>query len=216
MTDLTFTILDVTAEPYSVTPRLTARIGIAAGDDEPIQAIALRCQVRIEPLRRPYSDEEAEGLIDLFGPRQRWVEHAAHVPVAAQHRDGARASPASPRSRLPLECTYDFEVAASKYLHALRDGAVPLLFLFSGTVFVQGERGFSVRQVPWECEAQHEMPVSVWRDLIGPTTRTPAGCGSGTTPSPRSPPTSRRAACSTSRMRSPRCWPRRPRCHADA
>src|ERR1700709_1565506 len=67
---------------------------------------------------------------------------------------------------MPLECTYDFEVAASKYLHALRDGAIPLLFLFSGTVFVQGERGFSVRQVSWECEAQHEMPVSEWNDLI--------------------------------------------------
>jgi len=33
------------------------------------------------------------------------------------------------------------------------------------TVFVQGERGFSVRQVSWECEAQYEMPVTVWNDL---------------------------------------------------
>jgi hypothetical protein len=66
---------------------------------------------------------------------------------------------------LPLECTYDFEVAASKYLHALRDGAIPLLFLFSGTVFVPGERGFSVHQVSWECEAQHELPVAVWNQL---------------------------------------------------
>ena len=62
--------MDVAAEQFSVTPRLIARIGITAGDDEPIQAIALRCQIRIEPLRRPYSDEEAEGLVDLFGPRQ--------------------------------------------------------------------------------------------------------------------------------------------------
>ena len=36
---------------------------------------------------------------------------------------------------LPLECTYDFEVTAAKYLHALRDGALPLQFLFSGTIF---------------------------------------------------------------------------------
>ena len=57
-------------------------------------------------------------------------------------------------------------MTASKYLHALRDGTVPLLFLFSGTVFVPGERGFSVQQVSWECEARHDMPVSVWRDLI--------------------------------------------------
>ena len=67
---------------------------------------------------------------------------------------------------MPLPCTYDFEVTASNYLHALRDGTVPLLFLFSGTVFIRGERGFSVQQVPWDCEARHDMPVAVWRDLI--------------------------------------------------
>jgi hypothetical protein len=165
VTSLTFTILDVLAEPYSATPRLTARIGIVASDDEPIQAIALRCQIRIEPLRRPYTDEEAEGLVDLFGPRQRWVNTQRtflwqHSTAMVQGFTGAT------EISMPLECTYDFEVAASKYLQALRDGAVPLLFLFSGTVFVQGERGFSVRQVSWECEAQHEMPVSVWNDLI--------------------------------------------------
>jgi hypothetical protein len=165
VTGLTFTILDVLAEPYSVTPRLTARIGIVASDDEPIQAIALRCQIRIEPLRRPYTDEEAEGLVDLFGPRQRWVNTQRtflwqHSTTMVQGFTGAT------EISMPLECTYDFEVTASKYLQALRDGAVPLLFLFSGTVFVQGARGFSVRQVSWECEAQHEMPVSVWNDLI--------------------------------------------------
>jgi hypothetical protein len=165
VTDLTFTIEDVTAEQFSVTPRLTARIRIAAGDAEPIQAIALRCQIRIEPLRRPYSDEEAEGLVDLFGPRQRWVNTQRtflwqHSTAMVQGFTGVT------EISMPLECTYDFEVAASKYLHALRGGAIPLLFLFSGTVFVQGERGFSVRQVSWECEAQHEMPVSEWNDLI--------------------------------------------------
>jgi hypothetical protein len=67
---------------------------------------------------------------------------------------------------LGLECTYDFEVAASKYLHALRDGVVPLQFLFSGTVFMAGQHGFSVQQVPWDCEDRYDMPVSVWRDLI--------------------------------------------------
>ena len=42
------------------------------------------------------------------------------------------------------ECTYDFEVAAAKYLHALRDGTIPLQFLFSGTVFGRGRAGFAV------------------------------------------------------------------------
>ena len=213
MTDLTFTIVDVTAEQFSVTPRLTARIRIAAGDDEPIQAIALRCQIRIEPLRRPYSDEEAEGLVDLFGPRQRWVNTQRtflwqHSTAMVQGFTGVT------EISMPLECTYDFEVAASKYLHALRDGAIPLLFLFSGTVFVQGERGFSVRQVSWECEAQHEMPVSEWSDLIRHAlSERRLGAARARHRRPRLPPTSRPAGCSTSRTRSPRCWPRRRASH---
>jgi hypothetical protein len=163
--DLNFAVLDVAPEPYAVSPVLTTRVGIAAGIDDPIHAIALRCQVRIEPLRRSYSDAEAAGLLDLFGPRERWAstqrtflwQHcAAMVPGFAGNTTVA----------LPLDCTYDFEVAAAKYLHALRDGALPLQFLFSGTIFVKSERGFSVQQVPWDCEFRYDMPVAVWRDLI--------------------------------------------------
>jgi hypothetical protein len=166
MTSLTFKVVDVAPEAYAVTPTLTARVGIAAPDDEPVQALALRCQVRMEPLRRSYSDEEAAGLTDLFGPRERWAttqrtflwQHcAAMVPGFTGDTEVA----------LGLPCTYDLEVAAAKYFHALRDGAIPLQFLFSGTVFMAGERGFSVRQVPWDCEDRYDMPVAVWRDLIG-------------------------------------------------
>jgi hypothetical protein len=70
------------------------------------------------------------------------------------------------RVDLPLECTYDFEVTAAKYFHALRDGTIPLQFLFSGTIFAKGPNNFSVHQVPWDREEHYDMPVSVWRDLI--------------------------------------------------
>jgi hypothetical protein len=164
-TEVTFAVLDVVPEPYAVTPMLTARIGIAAIGDEPIHAIALRCQVRIDPLRRNYSDAEAEGLTDLFGTRERWAttQHTflwQHTATMVPGFSGAT------QVDLPLECTYDFEVSSAKYLHALRDGSVPLQFLFSGTVFIQGTRGFAVQQVPWDREDRHHMPVSVWRDLI--------------------------------------------------
>ena len=164
-TGLVFTVLDVVPEPYAAAPVLTARIRVSAPDHEPVQAIALRCQVRIEPLRRGYSDPEAAGLTDLFGPRERWAttqrtflwQHCtAMVPAFVDATE----------TTLPLECTYDFEVAAAKYLHALRDGAVPLQFLFSGTVFTSGQRGFSVQQVSWDCEDRYDMPVPVWRELI--------------------------------------------------
>ena len=42
---------------------------------------------------------------------------------------------------LPVPCTYDFDVAGAKYLHSVGDGEVPLMFLFSGTVFSQGSAG---------------------------------------------------------------------------
>ncbi|WP_319433863.1 DUF6084 family protein [Mycobacterium sp. RTGN5] len=167
MTEVTFAVLDVAPEPYAVSPHLTARITVVA--DEPVHAVALRCQVRIEPLRRPYSDDEAAGLADMFGPRERWANTQRtflwqHTAAMVQGFTG------STQVALPLECTYDFEVTGSKYLHALREGTIPLQFLFSGTIFrpplANGQRGFAVQQVPWDQEDQYDMPVRVWHELI--------------------------------------------------
>lgn len=166
--DVDFAVLDVVAEPYTVSPVLTARVGVTAsgpGAGDSVHAIALRCQVRVEPLRRSYADDEADGLLDLFGPRERWANTQRtflwqHCTAMVQGFTGTTTV------ALPLDCTYDFEVAAAKYLHALRHGALPLQFLFSGTIFVNSDRGFSVQQVPWDCECRYDMPVGVWRDLI--------------------------------------------------
>ncbi|WP_039799241.1 DUF6084 family protein [Nocardia araoensis] len=161
----TFAVLEIKPEPYAVAPILSARVGIAALAEEPVHAIALRAQVRIEPFRRGYSDEEAAGLVDLFGPRERWHEtqrsflwmHCA--TMVPSFSGGAEVD-------LPMPCTYDFEVTGSKYLHALREGVVPLLFLFSGTVFIRGTTGFAIQQIPWDREDKFEMPVSVWQGLM--------------------------------------------------
>src|SRR5687768_18053664 len=67
---------------------------------------------------------------------------------------------------LALPCTYDFEVTGSKYLHALREGTIPLALLFSGTIFTRGANGFGVEQVAWDCEASYALPVSVWQQMI--------------------------------------------------
>ncbi|MFE3756092.1 DUF6084 family protein [Nocardia tengchongensis] len=163
---ITFAVLGIRPEPYAVTPTLSARIGIAALSEEPVHAIALRAQVRIDPNRRSYTDEEGAGLTDLFGPRERWADtqrsflwmHCATM-VPGFTSGGTEVD-------LPMLCTYDLEVAGSKYLHALRDGTVPLSFLFSGTVFIRGETGFAVQQVPWDRDDRFNMPVSVWRDLM--------------------------------------------------
>ena len=142
-----------------------------------MHAIALRCQVRIEPLRRGYSDEEAAGLLDLFGPRERWAttQHTflwLHTTAMVQGFTGAT------QVDLPLECTYDFEVAASKYLHALRDGTVPLLFLFSGTVFSKGSAGLrGPAGAVGPRGPLRDAGVGVARPDAAALSRTPAGCG---------------------------------------
>jgi Family of unknown function (DUF6084) len=165
MSDVTFAVVGIEPEPYSVVPILNAKLGIAAVGDDPIHTIALRAAVRIEPMRRGYSDEEAAGLVDLFGPRERWAT-TLHTFQWLQTSVMVQGFSGATQVNLPLECTYDFEVAASKYLHALRDGTVPLQFLFSGTIFSQSTRGFAVQQVPWDREDHFDMPVSVWRDLM--------------------------------------------------
>lgn len=164
--DTTFTVLDVTPERHAVAPILAAHVGITTTGEEAIGAIALRAQVRIEPLRRGYTDREAEGLLDLFGPRERWA--ATQRTFLWQHcASMVPGFSGTTQVTLPLQCTYDLEVAAAKYFHALRDGTVPLQFLFSGTIFSSGDRGLLVRQVSWDCEDSYDMPVSVWRELIG-------------------------------------------------
>jgi len=53
-----------------------------------------------------------------------------------------------------------------EYLHALSGGEVPLVLLFSGTVFTRGETGFAVEQLSWSLEARCRLPVASWRDLM--------------------------------------------------
>ncbi len=165
MSELSFTIADLFAEPYAVAPQLTARLRIEESTGEAIHAIALRAQVRIQPQRRAYTAEEERGLLDLFGPRERWYDTLKPF-MWMQCSAMVQGFTGATEVDLALPCTYDFDVTASKYLHALRDGAVTVILLFSGTVFIRGERGFGVEQVPWDREAHYDMPVAVWRELI--------------------------------------------------
>jgi hypothetical protein len=168
MPELSFTVVDVAPEPYAVTPVLLARIRVEETTGEQVHALALRAQVRIQPQRRRYDDTEERALLDLFGDRSRFASTLRpflwlHASTVAQGFSGTT------EVTLPLPCTYDFEVSGTTYLHALRNGEVPLLFLFSGTVFSRGTTGFSVAQVPWDAEAQYRLPVAVWRDLMEAT-----------------------------------------------
>jgi uncharacterized protein DUF6084 len=66
-----------------------------------------------------------------------------------------------------VTCTYDLEVVASRYLDALRDGEVPLEFLFSGSVFyADGDGRRQTARLSWESEAEYRLPVAVWKETM--------------------------------------------------
>ena len=90
---------------------------------------------------------------------------------------------------IDVPCTYDLEVAASKYFYSLPDGEVPLSFLFNGMVLYSGEGDrLQVAQVPWSCTARWRMPVERVEARDGrATTRAAAGCGWRRRRSTRSP-----------------------------
>jgi hypothetical protein len=165
MPELAFDCLDARPDRYAATPILLFRLRIAETSGEPVHAIALRCQIRIEPQRRRYSAREAEGLVDLFGEPSRWGETLKPLQFAYVDRM-VPGFEGSTEVDLPVPCTYDLDVATAKYFHALEDGEIPLLLLFSGSVFTRGPAGFSVQQVPWHKEATYRLPVQVWRELM--------------------------------------------------
>jgi hypothetical protein len=165
MADLIFGCTGATAERYAVTPTLTFQLTVTERSGVRIHAIALRCQIRIEPHRRRYSAIEAQRLHDLFGDPSRWADTVKPIQLATITTMVPSFTGVT-EIELPVPCTYDLEVASGRYFAGLDDGTVPLLMLFSGTVFIATEQGYSVELVPWSAEASYRMPVTVWKELV--------------------------------------------------
>jgi hypothetical protein len=165
MSELSFDCLGARAERYAVAPTIVFRLRVSESTGETVHCLVLRSQIRIEPLRRHYIDEEAERLVDLFGERSRWGDtmkplQFAQVTLMVPGFTGAV------EVDLHVPLTYDFDVATTKYFHGLEDGEIPFLLLFSGTMFTQGETGFSAEQVPWTNEVTYRLPVDIWREAM--------------------------------------------------
>lgn len=165
MDELTFTCVDIRAEAYAAFPTLVFRLRVTDPSPDGVHTIALRCQIRVEPRLRRYEGAEAEMLGDLFGDPARWGDtmkplQFANVSVMIP------TFTESTEIDVPVPCGYDLEVAAGRYFAALDDGEIPMIMLFSGTVFAKTADGFSVGQVPWHSEARCRLPVPVWRELM--------------------------------------------------
>jgi Family of unknown function (DUF6084) len=166
MPDLTFKVEKAEPVAYAAAPLLNFVLQISDASAKSIHAIALRCQIRIEPGKRRYQPPEQERLTDLFGETSRWGQTLRpmlweHTSIVVPPFQG------STTVNLPVPCTFDFNIAATKYFHALEDGEVPLCLLFSGTVFyVAEDESLKVAQIPWEKETNFRLPVQVWRQMM--------------------------------------------------
>src|SRR2546423_785996 len=167
MPDLSFAVEGAEAVPFAAAPLLAFKLRVSNRfADEPIHTIALRCQIMIDPARRRYGDEDQERLRDLFGEPERWGQTLrpmlwTHANVIVPSFTGSRVID------LQVPCTFDFNVAATKYFAGLTDGEVPLNLLFSGTVFYANDEGaLQVAQISWDKEARYRLPVGVWNQMM--------------------------------------------------
>jgi hypothetical protein len=165
VSELVFDCTGAASDAWAVAPTLVFRLRISETTGQPIGGIALRAQLRIEPLKRRYSDAEAERIGDLFGERPRWGDTMKPLQFATV----AQMVPAFSGSvdiDLPVPLTYDFDVATAKYFHGLEDGEIPFVLLFSGTTFLDDGGALSIEQIPWHKETNYRLPVSAWREAM--------------------------------------------------
>jgi hypothetical protein len=168
MPDLSFQIEGVSVVPFAAIPTLAFKMQIRnAADDEAIHTVALRCQIQIDVARRRYSPLEQELMLDLFGTPDRWSQTLRSMLWANVNLVIPGFAGATTTADLHLPCSFDFNVAATKYFEGLTDGDIPLLVLFSGTVFyAPPDSGLQVAPISWEREARFKLPVKVWREMM--------------------------------------------------
>ena len=165
MPDLQFQVEAADATPNATTPQITFKVLATNVEPGTIHSIALRAQVQIEPIRRRYSAAQQESLRELFGEPERWSKTLqallwANVSVAVGPFTGSTVID------IGVPCTFDFNVAVTKYIYGLENGEIPTSLLFSGTVFYAGQTGLQVAQIPWDRSANYRLPVQVWRQMM--------------------------------------------------
>jgi hypothetical protein len=165
MADLTFDCIAAQADRYAVMPSIGLTLRISETSGQRIDAIALRCQIRIEPSRRRYSPVEEQRLKDLFGETTQWADtlkpmQFTNISTMVTGFTGSTEIP------LPVTFSYDLEIGSGRYFASLESGEIPLLLLFSGTIFSVVDGKFQVQQVPWSKEATYRLPVSVWQEAV--------------------------------------------------
>jgi hypothetical protein len=163
--ELGFAVQGAECARHAATPTLVFMLEIQA-PGQAIRSILLDVQIQIAARQRPYGESAQERLLELFGTPDRWGTTLRTLPWTRTTRVVPSFEEAT-IVELPVQCTYDLEVTAARYLAALEDGEVPLEFLFSGSVFFSGPRGaLQTIRIAWDNDVDFRLPVAVWRQTM--------------------------------------------------
>lgn len=160
----TWQVTGVEPERLAVTPTLRFALRIGCPPARRVQCIVLAVSVRVAAPLRSYDTQERDRLRDVFGTDEQWRDSLRDLVWA-------RPTVTVPRFvgetvvEVPVPCGQDIDLATASYLSALRDGDVPLRFLFNGTVFYESEGRLRTTQIPWEGEAMYRIPADSWHRL---------------------------------------------------
>ena len=167
MPDLSITVVNVEAVKYGAVPSIAFELNLKNADpNEALHTVVLRSQIQIEVARRKYSGRDQEKLRDLFGEPERWGQTLrsllwTHASVVVPQFTG------STTASMHVPCTFDFNIAATKYFNGLADGDIPLCLMFSGTVFYNDHEGsLRVAPISWDKETRFRLPLKVWQDMM--------------------------------------------------
>ncbi len=163
---LRFAVEGASSLEYAAVPTLKFALRVEVVSGHPIRSILLEAQIQIAARQRSYEPESQERLLELFGTPERWGSTLRTLPWL---RSTIVVPPFTDSTVIDLlvPCTYDLEVTAARYFAALKDGVVPLEFLFSGSVFFATPAdGMQTTRIGWDHEVDYRLPVAVWKDTM--------------------------------------------------
>jgi hypothetical protein len=167
MVDLDFAVDGAEIALHAAAPLLLFKLRLTnATPATPVQNVMLQCQIRIEPTRRRYAASEHEPLSELFGTADRW-SGTLHSMLWTYANVLVPPFDTGCTFNFPVPCSYDFNIAATKYFYGLEEGDVPLALLFSGTIFYRDDEGrLQIVQIGHDKEAAYRLPVSTWQSMM--------------------------------------------------
>jgi hypothetical protein len=164
--DLHFKIEQAQALRFAASPHIVFKLRVTNRTNQKVHSVVLKCQVQLDVSRRHYTPGEQQHLTDLFGEPERWGQ-TLHSMLWTNTSTIVPSFEETTVVDLQIPCTFDFNVAATKYFDAIADGEIPIGFYFSGTVFYATEQApFQASPISWEQEASYAMPIRTWREMM--------------------------------------------------